>query len=50
MRTIALNEWPLSGAWIVSPNVRVWAQAEWLEWEESGRSAIGKADALAEVP
>jgi len=25
MRTIALNEWPLSGAWIVSPNVRVWA-------------------------
>ena len=27
MRTIALNEWPLSGAWIVSPNVRVCAEA-----------------------
>lgn len=26
MRTIALNEWPLSGAWIVSPNVRVCAE------------------------
>jgi len=33
MGKIALNEWPLSGTQIGTPNVRVWATAERLLFE-----------------
>lgn len=38
MGKIALNEWPLSGTQIGTPNVRVWVV-----------SAIGRATALAQI-